>query len=205
MMRKLMLFSFFLLTVLFLRAQNFEGGLIGGLNASQVEGDFTKGYHKPGVIAGAYVQRELSRTVYAGMEIKYAQKGSRKSPSEKDVEKEKYIMRLGYIDLPVYMGFRTSENISILFGLSAGYLMHSGEYNNYGLFPEEDRHDFNNFDFQAFMGSRFEITDRLTLDLRFAYSFLPIRDLEGDIYWYWWDDQYNNVISTCLYYRFGKK
>lgn len=197
----------FLSVILFslsVNAQRFQGGILAGLSASQVDGDFTKGYHKPGVLLGGYVQTDLSRTVFAGMEIKYAQKGSRRNPNPKKEDQRKYIMRLGYMDLPAYLGFRTSETISVLAGLSAGYLMHSGEFDNFGEFPEEDQKPFNDFDFQAFLGTRFELADRLALDLRFAYSFMPIRDLAGDISWYWWDDQYNNMLSTSIYYRLGR-
>lgn len=202
-MKKLSILFFLLMAVTGLRAQRFHAGLLGGLTASQVEGDFTRGYHKPGFTAGLFVQTDLSRTVFAAMEIKYAQKGSRKNPREDDPELEKYIMRLAYFDLPLYVGFRTSENISIMAGLSAGYLISSAEYNNYGLFPKEDQHPFNPYDFQALLGARYKLTERLSLDLRVAYSFMPVRDLNGGVYWYWWDDQYNNVISTCLYYQFG--
>ena len=204
-MKQLLYIILFMVTVLSVSAQRFDGGILGGLNASQVEGDFSTGYHKPGVVLGGFVQTDLSRKVYAGMEIKYAQKGSRENPEENDVELKKYIMRLGYMEVPAYLGYRTSENVSFFTGISAGYLMHSGEWDNYGLFQEEDQRPFNNFDFQALIGGRLDLNDRLTFDLRVAYSFLPMRDLPGDIYWYWWDDQYNNVISTCLYYRFGKK
>ncbi|MCW0481537.1 porin family protein [Gaoshiqia sediminis] len=203
-MKKLVGITCLLLAVLAVSAQRFDAGMLAGLNASQVEGDFTKGYHKPGFVAGLFVQTNLSRTVFAAMEMKYAQKGSRKSPDKDEPELEKYIMRLGYVDLPVYLGFRTNETLSVIVGLSAGYLVSSGEYNNYGLFPEEDRHPFNEFDFQALLGARYEIADRLSFDLRLAYSFMPIRDLNGDVLWYWWDDQYNKVITSGLYYRFGK-
>ena len=185
-------------------AQRFDGGLTGGLTASQVEGDHAKGYHKPGFLLGGYVQTDLSPWVFAGMEIRYSQKGSRKNPDPKDSEQKKYIMRLGYIDLPLLIGFRTSESIAIYTGFSIGYLMHSGEYDNYGLFPPEDQNPFKEFDYQAFLGFRWDITIRISLDLRGAYSVLPIRDLKGDISWFWWDDQYNNVLSTSVYYRLGR-
>ena len=181
--------------------QRFEGGILGGLNASQVDGDHTTGYHKPGVLLGGYVQTDISRSAFVGAELKYSQKGSRKNPNPKLQDQEKYIMRLGYIDVPAYLGIRTGETVSIFTGLSFGYLMHSAEYDNYGELPEIERRPFNNFDFQAFLGVRFELTDRLKLDVRGAYSFLPIRDLPGDRLDYWWDDQYNNVLSTTIVYR----
>ena len=203
-MKKILLFSSICLIAFLAHAQRFEGGILGGLNGSQVAGDFTHGYHKPGVLLGGYVQTDLSPVVYASMEIKYSQKGSRKNPDPKTQDQEKYIMRLGYMDVPVYLGFRTSENISFLAGLSAGYLMHSGEWDNFGKFVPEDETPFSAFDFQALLGTRFELTDRMKLDLRLAYSFIPIRDLPVNELWYWRDNQFNNVISTAIYYRLGR-
>lgn len=203
-MKKIVLLGFACLFAFVVEAQRFEGGLLGGLNASQVDGDFTQGYHKPGILVGGYVQTDLSPIIYVGMEIKYAQKGSRKNSDSETQDQEKYIMRLGYMDIPVYLGFRTSKAISFIAGLSVGYLVHGGEWNNYGRFLPEDESPFDDFDFQALIGTRFEITDRICFDLRIAYSFLPTRELPGDIRWYWWDDQYNNVISTSFYYRLGK-
>ncbi len=181
--------------------QRFEGGILGGLNASQVEGDHTTGYHKPGVLFGGYVQTDISRSMFVGAELKYSQKGSRKNPDPKIQDQEKYIMRLGYIDMPAYVGIRTGETVSFFTGLSFGYLMQGKEYDNYGELVDIEQRPFNDFDFQAFLGVRFELTDRISLDLRGAYSFLPIRDLPGDRVDYWWDDQYNNVLSTSLLYR----
>lgn len=204
MMKKILPLFLFFLFVFTANAQRFEGGVLGGLNASQVDGDFTHGYHKPGILLGGYVQTDLSRVVYTVMEIKYSQKGSRKNPDVKKGDQEKYIMRLGYMDVPVYMGFRTSESISFLAGLSVGYLVHSGEWDNHGKIPKVEERPFNNFDFQALIGTRLDLTARLKLDLRLAYSFLPTRDLPGERLDYWWDDEYNNVISTSIYYRIGQ-
>lgn len=203
-MKKISLLFLFLLIVSASFGQRFEAGLLGGLNASQVEGDSFRGYHKAGIVLGGFVQRDLTDKTYAGMEIKYSQKGSRKNPDPKDIELKKYIMRLGYMDVPFYLGYRTSERISILGGLSAGFLVHSGEWDNYGKFQKPDQRPFNNFDLQAFLGGRYLISDKFSFDIRFAYSFIPVRNLPGDRYWYWLDNQYNNVISSCIYYTIGR-
>jgi len=203
-MKNFLILILLLLAGLAANAQRFEGGLVGGLSASQVDGDFTKGFHKPGVIAGAFVQTDLSRSFFAGMEIKYVQKGSRRNPNPKTGDQEKYIMRLGYMDIPAYLGYKSNDVVSFIAGASVGYLVHSGEYNNYGKFPAADEKPFNEFDMQVLIGTRFNLNKKLTLDLRFAYSILPIRELAGDISWYWWDDQYNNIISTTLCYRLGR-
>jgi hypothetical protein len=182
-------------------AQRFEGGVIAGFNASQVDGDLYKGYHKPGLAIGGYVQTDLSRTVYAGMELKLMQKGSRNIDSLAIEGQIKYIMRLNYVDLPVYLGIRTSERISFLLGVSPGYLLSGIEYNDYGKFPEEDTKPFNSIDVQGWLGFRFQMTRRIYVDLRGAYSLLPIRKQEGEALWYWKSNQFNNLLSTTVIYR----
>lgn len=187
---------------IFSYSQRFEGGVLGGLNASQVDGDTYSGYNKPGIVAGGYVQTNLSRTVFSGMELKFSQKGSRKNPDPKSTDDQiKYIMRLNYVDIPVYLGIRTSDNISILAGLSAGYLVNGTEFDNYGKFVKEDQHSFNDFDVQGFLGFRFQLTERLFIDLRGAYSIMPIREQPGDPLWYWKSNQFNNLLSTTVLYR----
>jgi opacity protein-like surface antigen len=182
-------------------SQRFEGGVIGGFNATQVDGDLYKGYKKPGIAIGGYVQTDLSRTVFAGMELKFMQKGSRNIDSLATNGQIKYIMRLNYVDLPVYLGFRTSERISLLVGVSPGYLISSTEFNDYGKLPEEDQHPFNPLDLQVLLGFRFKFTQRLFVDLRGAYSVLPIRAQPGAALWYWKSNQFNNLLSTTVLYR----
>lgn len=181
--------------------QRFEGGLIGGFNAAQVDGDFYKGYHKPGVALGGYVQTNLSRNVFAAMELKLMQKGARNIDSLATNGQIKYIMRLNYVDMPVYLGFRTGERISMLIGLSPGYLLSGNEYNDYGKFPVEDRHPFNSLDLQAMLGFRLQLSHRISVDVRGAYSLLPIRSQPGEVIWYWRSNQFNNLLSTTLLYR----
>lgn len=208
MVKKIMVFALFGLMFGYVSAQRFEGGLIGGLNGSQVEGDEFKGYHKPGILAGFYVQTDLAPAVFAGMEMKYAQKGSRNKIKPKDPERRVYIMRLGYIDIPVFAGFRTSDKGAVVAGVTAGYLIHGNEWDENGKFPEADQYPFNTIDLQPFLGFQFDMLDQLKLDLRLAYSILPIRRHPGDdaleYTWYWRDNQFNNVISLAFYYRLGQ-
>lgn len=187
------------LTVTHAAAQIFEGGLLGGLNATQVDGDTHSGYHKPGIVAGAYVLTNFSPTVFSAMEIKFSQKGSRKNPNVKTGDQTKYMIRLNYIDLPVYLGVRTSDRISVLGGISAGYLINSSVRDNYG--PLIVQPVFNEFDVQGMIGFRYQVTNRLAVDLRGAYSLLPVRENPGEAEIYWLDSQFNNVLSTTLLYR----
>jgi len=184
-------------------SQRFEGGVLGGLNASQVDGDTYSGYKKPGIVAGGYVQTNLSRTLFAGMELKFAQKGSRHVDSLAVDGQRKYIMRLNYAEMPIYLGIRTSEKVSLLAGLSTGYLISGTEYDIYGKFVQADQHPFNALDIEAMLGFRFKMTDRLSVDLRGAYSMVPIRGKytgNSQLY-YWRDNQFNNLLNTTILYR----
>ena len=203
MVKKILISLLLLVTVHLAEAQRFQGGLLGGFNASQVEGDNFKGYNKPGILAGGFVQTDLAPAIFAGMEIKYSQKGSRKRMKPKDPEPEKYIMRLGYIDIPLFVGFRTHERGAVLAGLTPGYLIHGKEFNELGEFPEEDRHPFNNFDLQPFLGFQYDMLDQVKLDLRFALSVIPVRGHPGEdaTNYYWLNNQFNNVISLAHYYN----
>lgn len=201
MKRILFLFGLLICMSQYAYSQRFEGGALVGLNASQVDGDTYSGYKKPGIVAGAYVQTNLSRSVFAGMELKFAQKGSRNVDSLAVEGQIKYIMRLNYAELPVYLGIRTSEKISFLFGASFGYLISGKEFNEYGPFLSQDQHPFNAFDLEAMLGFRFQVAKRIFVDLRGAYSMLPIRNQTGDALWYWRSNQFNNLLSTTLLYR----
>ena len=68
------LFMIFILVAfsLTLKAQRFQGGLLGGFNGTQVDGDRYRGYHKPGLLAGFFVQTALAPAVFAAMGLKYS-------------------------------------------------------------------------------------------------------------------------------------
>ena len=202
MIKKLFIPILFLLVANIVSAQRFDGGIMAGYNATQVEGDTYKGFNKPGLVAGFFVQTDVAPAIFIAMEIKYSQKGSRNKV--KPDKPEKYIMRLGYIDIPVYAAFRTNDRGSIIGGISTGFLVHSAEFDEYGKFPEEDRNAFNTIDLQPFIGFQFDFLDNMKADLRFALSVLPIRGqpLDGTNY-YWHNNQFSNVISLALFYTFN--
>ena len=204
MIKKIIVPILFILFVNVVSAQRFEGGLLAGYNATQVEGDTYKGYHKPGLVAGFYVQTDVAPAIFGAMEIKYSQKGARNKIIKNDPTK--YIMRLGYVDIPVYMGFRTNDKGNIIAGLSTGFLVHAKEFDNYGEYPAEDQNAFNAMDLQALVGFQFDFLDNMKVDLRFAMSVLPIRGHPGETppNQYWINNQFNNVISLAVLYRLDR-
>lgn len=202
-MKRIFIALGFLLIANFVFAQRFDAGLIAGFNGSQVEGDNLKGYHKAGVLAGIFVQTDIAPAIVAGMEIKYSQKGSRRAFDPKQPDIDKYVMRLGYIDVPLFMAFRTNDKSMIIGGIAPGVLIHSKELNSDGEIPEPDRQDFNTFDLQPFVGFQFDFLEHASVDLRFALSVIPSSD-KSETNYYFHNGLFNNVISLALYYRLGR-
>ncbi len=199
MLRKILFVGSLILFVNVVVAQRFDAGLIGGFNASQIEGDGFKGYHKAGLLLGAFVQTDIAPAIFAGMEIKYSQKGAKKKYDPKQPDIEQYTMQLGYIDIPFFMGFRASDRSMIIGGIAPGVLIHAKEVGAYGDLPEEDQQEFNTFDLQPFLGFQFDFTERIAIDLRMALSVIPAVDKAASNY-YFHNGLYNNVISLAVYY-----
>lgn len=202
MKKQLLIFTFLLITNL-LFAQRFDAGVLVGLNGCQVEGDKFKGFHKAGIVMGIFAQTDLTPTWSAGLEIKYSQKGSRYEYDSKHPEIDKYTMRLGYMEVPVFIGFRSSNKTNIVAGLSPGILIHSKEINSYGEFPVADQHPFKRFDLEPFIGFQFNFWDHAWVDLRFAMSVIPIRESPNETNCYWENNQFNNVVTLAVYYKTG--
>ncbi|MFV0589918.1 MAG: porin family protein [Draconibacterium sp.] len=190
----------FLLTANLAFAQRFDAGLIVGFNGTQVEGDAFKGYNKVGLLAGVFVQTDVAPAITAGMEIKYSQKGSRRNFNPK-TDEDQYIMRLGYVEIPVFLAFRTNDKSMIIGGISPGVLIHSREIIGLDDVDDPNKTPFKDFDLQPFVGFQFDFLERMSVDLRFALSVVPIRNKPEATTSYWLNNQFNNVISLALYYR----
>ncbi len=201
--RKCFVIVAFLLMLNVASAQRFDAGLIAGFNASQVEGDGFRGFHKAGILGGIFVQTDVAPAIIAGMEIKYSQKGSRRKYDPETPEIDKYIMRLGYIDIPVFMSFRTNDRSMIIGGIAPGILIHSKELNSYGELAEQDQQEFNTFDLQPFIGFQFDFLEHVSVDLRFSLSVVHSSSNPVDTNNYFQDGLLNNVISLAFYYNLG--
>lgn len=201
-------FLIFLFSVSHTSAQEFYGGVLAGFNGSQVEGDLASGYNKMGLEAGVWTQRDFSDKMYWGAELKVNQKGSRIVPTRKNGYR-KYVYRLNYIDLPVWIGYQVLPDISVFTGLSYGYLFHKSGIDNYGIDPTVLYDNISNWELGMFLGFKVDferIVERhwaknFLLETRFQYSALSIHNNHDPFIYYFSAGQFNNVISTVLYYK----
>jgi len=188
----------FLFINIVLSAQRFSGGFLGGLNASQVDGDFLSGYNKFGVAFGAFTYTALSETFDIQLELKYMGKGARSKTTPVGVE---YTNQLNYIDIPIVFRMDVNSKIDIEFGTGVGYLFSKISKDIYGNSASDD--SFTSIDWHGIFGLHYPITEQLFVNLRFSYSLLNIRkNLDPKIYP--GKGVRNNVLSICLYYDLSR-
>jgi Outer membrane protein beta-barrel domain len=200
-MKKYLMLLFVSLPIL-CHAQRFKGGLVLGLNASQIDGDKMAGYDKAGLEAGTYVYTELTKRWNIQMELHYDGKGS-SSPKDADVFQRN---RLNYIELPLLGQYALIKNVKLQFGVSGGYLFHAthniGDGSGYSDFTSS----FNKIELAGFGGVNLTYLDPINFNIRYSYSIFPIftppytsSAILGNHPWY------NNVITIGIYYRIGSK
>lgn len=184
-----------------LYAQHFDAGFVGGIAATQVDGDGNAGYDKAGPILGIWVGHRINTSFYARGELRYAQKGSFAKNVEEGVSSSYYRMRLNYFELPLILGYRLKNGFNPIVGLSAGYLAKAKEMNQYGSFPSEDIKKFNKFEFAYLLGLEYNRSERWAFYLVFTYSILPIRNQPTNPTNRWDKGQYNNVLELVARYK----
>jgi hypothetical protein len=178
----------FLLSPLY--AQHFKGGVLAGINASQVDGDNQAGYNKLGVMAGAFVIYPVSANFDFQLEMKYMGKGAKKKTTANDLSQ--YTSSLNYIDIPVLLRLNTKIKLGWEMGLSFNYLFSSSEKDEYGNLPAESSMDFKPFELSYLIGVKYDLTTNWSAGLRYSYSLLSIvNDSRA----------YNNLFSLGLYLK----
>lgn len=197
MKTKLLILLLLVFSVSELVAQDFNGGILGGLAASEISGDRLSGPNKAGIYAGAYVNRYFSPRSSVQMELDFIQKGSRSNPDSTN-NYESYLLRLNYIELPVHYRYDFIEKASLEAGLSLGVLIHSYEEAN--GYEWTSGPDFKPIDLSFNFGLFYSIFDNLRINVRYSNSILAVRPHSQGQTYRWNKGQYNEVLSFVLFY-----
>lgn len=180
------------------KAQRFQGGVLVGLNASQIDGDTWAGFFKGGLLTGAFVNTHLRDKWGAQLEIKYSAKGSAPHPESADYPMK---IKLTYIDVPVVARYEAVNHLNIEGGLSINYLFNSKAF--VGSWMDLDQEGLKSFETAIVIGINYQFFQRFDFNIRYNYSLLPIRgkyvtSTWGDGVWY------SQVINFALYFHFGQ-
>ncbi len=193
----------------FCHAQSFNGGILAGAIASQVDGDSYAGYHQLGFTAGAYINLPIENHLSMQMELKYSLMGAHSDvKEEEEYGYNHYNLRLHYAEIPLMLrydlgyfsvGGRPLDFISLEAGLSLDFLLKSIESADFEPEIEStDRWKF--FSVTANGGLHFAITEHLGVGVRMMYSILPIR-INGESPSFWYGHYYNKVLQAVVTYN----
>ena len=189
----------------------FEGGLLLGLNPSQVDGDALYGFHKLGLNAGAYGAFPLyQHALYFNFELLYSEKGSKSAYAEINGDpNQSYTLQLRYADIPMYLQYRDKDGKTRWgLGLSYGRLFSANETIDFLADPDV-LNEYKKRDVCWLADFQFFATKHIGFNIRYSYSLLYIRNFVG---WQYngtfslnppyGTNQYNNFLTTRIVYTF---
>jgi hypothetical protein len=184
-------------------AQQFSGGVLAGITATQVDGDGYGGYNRLGANVGTWVGYTFTPTIALRTELKFIQKGSfRKNQDEFGGVLGYYSLRLNYIEMPYVVEYHFREDFIPFVGLSFGYLWKAKESDASGSLPDEDIAMFRKFEMAGTAGVEYRINHRFSFIASMSYSIIPVRPHKGYITYRLNQGQYNNVLQFYLRYHF---
>ncbi len=198
-----------------LAQRNFKAGLLTGIIGSQVSGDNLGGFNKPGLVAGAFVSRQLkNEKASLELQLTYIQKGSRKQVHLDKGDLTFYLLRLNYIEVPLLLKYKIKK-FTYEVGPSVASLLKYSVQDQYGYIPSSspEVRPFKRTDFCINAGINMPLGKRMEMNWRWSNSFLPIRNNLSTgtsvryIYLFdWWHrGQYSTLLSLNFRYNFGIK
>ena len=177
-------------------AQTFGGGFLAGISMSQLDGDSFGGFNKAGFTGGIFTNTQINKDMEIQLELRYVQKGSHSGSKDLNF----YSSKLNYIELPLFLRYRIYSKLSADLGIALGYLQKSTEdKDGYGDLPADPA--FNKTEFSGLAGLEYQLWKQLSVNVRYNYSILPVRDHPGEQTWYLNKGQYNSVFTITIYYQ----
>jgi len=178
--------------------QQFNAGLFGGVNVSQVSGDTYTGFNKLGFNAGVFVNSLIDKHFYWQAEIKYGTRGVYQGPT--DSNQSLYRSSYHILELPLSVNYLFDEKIQVELGTSPEVLVTTLYWDENGLMDKSTYPDNRRFGLSVFAGMGYWFGNRMMAGLRYTNSAVPFRDPEE-----WNNSQYrgyfHNAISLTLAYR----
>jgi len=194
--KNIIIFCLFVILTVHTSAQDFNGGVIAGINLSEISGDFVDGPNKLGLYLGLFTNRYVSDRSSIQLELNYVQKGSTKSPDS--INYSYYNLRLHYIELHLMYKFDIKK-FTLEIGPSFGYLAKS--YEEADGWEVDD--PFNTWDFSLGFGLNYKISKNLSANLRYSNTvYPPVRNNPSGNTFFLRKGQYNEVLSLTLHYTF---
>ena len=130
--------------------QQINTGLIGGVTASQVDGDYYTGFNKLGLTGGFFVNRHIDYHIYWQAEIKYGTRGVYKGPA--DTDPTLYRSAYHYLELPISVHYLHQEKFLVEMGTSPEVLVATYFWDEGGLMDPSSYPQNRRFGLSVFAG-----------------------------------------------------
>lgn len=159
-----------------LRSQGFNAAVVGGINASQIDGDDLAGFNKLGLHGGLKLGYFIKPKLNLSTELLLSQRGSSSSLSIGSPV-EQITIQLNYIEIPVMISFHDwlfEENyykVRADIGLSYGNLFSASSENS---FFDDNVDVFKTNDFSMLAGIAYQFNRHLALNMRYTRSVIPL-------------------------------
>jgi hypothetical protein len=181
-----------------LPGQQFNAGIFGGVNVSQVSGDTYSGFNKLGFNAGIFVNRIIDNHFYWQAEIKYGTRGVYQGPT--DNNQSLYKSSYHILELPLSVNYLFDGKFQLELGTSPEVLITTLYWDENGQMDRSTYPDNRRFGLSVFAGLAYWFGEKMMAGLRYTNSAVPFRDPEE-----WNNAQYrgyfHNVISLSLAYK----
>lgn len=156
-----------------LNGQSFKGGLIGGINASQINGDSHAGFDKVGLHLGLKVSRSFRDKMDLSVELLYSERGS---TTDRNIG-DPFTIRVNYVEIPVLVALKDwlkddYHKMHFEFGGSVGRIIKS-EVSD--IISDRPLEDLNNTDISGIVGATWFRSSQLGFSFRYTHSVIPLR------------------------------
>lgn len=208
-MKRLLLFLFVILLPFAANAQRtFQAGLQFGINGSQVHGDNYSGFHKAGLVGGAYVGTDPTAKWFWRMELQYTMKGSRKYARPNIGDFQTFELRMNYAEIPMVVGINYRK-FFFEAGLAGGALINMKLFDSYGIVSPGT--GYRKWELATVAGFGVRLNDKFDANVRFTNSLLPVYQFYTPVYYtrrisnLFNRGMYHNVLGISLYYHLPNK
>jgi hypothetical protein len=206
-MRKLIFLFTILISSQLFAQKTFHGGILAGVNGSQIQGDNASGFNSAGLVAGGFICTDPTQKWYGQMELQYSHKGSHKFANPDAGDYNTFEIRMNYVEAP-FLARYNAKKFYFEIGETLGILGKVREWDTNGeLTPQ----GYRRWETALVVGGGYALNDHWLVDVRYTNSVLPVKKFPFPVYdprfffRFFNKGLYNNVLGLTLCYRFEGK
>lgn len=218
-MKKILLAAIILLLATLsgqVQAQRVMGALIGGFNATNVQGDDVFGFYKFGLNTGAAAIVPFSEHWSFSLETLYTEKGSYHKEGGRGMDYRythdynHYKLVLNYLEAPLLIHYNDRKRLKAGLGVSYSRLIKVREWEDHVRIATTTLNDgpYDLDDWSAVFDLQIPVYKQLRFNARYSFSLIKIREREYESLGNEDDKtrkQYNQVLSFRLMWVFNEK